>query len=176
MAYRLEDLIRGSMRGGLIFGYVPANGGHTTPSAYQSALRTEMARAIATGLAADVCLSESLEELDAARTGSGITLCGLYPDRLLPADLERVLRCVKGEDRAFFTERYRADAAKHRKKPLDLTAGQRGTLFELFPQVHQDFVLVLAHEPRVAAMLRGASQAASPLFDYRHHYRIIELD
>jgi len=175
MAYRMEDLIRGSMHGGLIFGYVPANG-HPTPLAYEQALRAEMARLVSAGLVADTCLSGELDALDEARTCQGVTLCGLFPDRLLPRELERVLRCVKGDDRAFFTDRFRRDPSKRRKKPRELIEKQRGTLFELFPDVHQDFVLLLAHEPRIGGLLRTATQASSPLFDYRHHYRVIDLD
>ena len=80
MGYRMEDLIRGSMRGGLIFGYVPANGGHKTPSAYEAALRAAMARTLSAGLVAETCLSSDLEALDRARTSMGITLCGLFPE------------------------------------------------------------------------------------------------
>jgi len=176
MGYRLEDLIRGSLRGGLIFGYVPANAGHKTPSAYEDALTNEMERAKSGGLIAETCLSGELEELDQARTSAGITLCGLFPDRLSPDDLERVLRCVKGDERSFFSRRFRTDPAKRRKKTRECLDQQRGTLFELFPEVHQDFVLLLAHEPRIASLLRQSSHASSPLFDYRHHYRMIDLD
>jgi len=174
--YRFEDLIRGSMRGGLIFGYVPAHAGHRTPLDYRNALLAETAKLEKTGLVSSVCVSSSLEELDQARRGLGITLCCLVPDRILVHDLERLLRCVKGDERAFFTPRFRNDPGARKKKPKSLLERQRGTLFELFPEVHQDFVLVIAHEPRIEGYLRAASSAGSPLFDYRHHYRTIELD
>jgi len=175
MAYRMEDLIRGSMRGGLIFGYVPASPEHHSPAMYKASLLAEMARMRAAGLVSEVCISSELEELDDARMAPGITLCGLVPDRVGPQDLERILRCVKNDDRPFFSKRFRADPAKHRKKPPSLTSQQRTSLFELFPEVHQDFVLFIAHEPRVADLLRLSAHASSPLFDYRHHYRLIDL-
>lgn len=174
--YRFEDLIRGSMRGGLIFGYVPAHAGHRTPLDYRDALLAETAKLEKTGLVAATCVSSSLEELDQARRAVGITLCCLVPDRILVHDLERILRCVKGDERAFFTPRFRNDPGARKKKPKSLLERQRGTLFELFPEVHQDFVLVIAHEPRIEGYLRAASHAGSPLFDYRHHHRTIELD
>ncbi|MDI3286342.1 hypothetical protein [Polyangium sp. 15x6] len=175
MAYRMEDLIRGSMRGGLIFGYVPASPEHASPAMYKSALIAELDRMRAAGLAAEACVSSELEELDEARLSLGITLCGLVPDRVGPQDLERILRCVKSDDRPFFSKRFRADPAKHRKKPPSLAPQQRSSLFELFTEVHQDFVLFISHEPRVADILRLSAHASSPLFDYRHHYRIIDL-
>ncbi len=175
MAYRMEDLIRGSMRGGLIFGYVPASPEHASPAMYKAALSAEMDRMRASGLVAEACISSELEELDEARLAPGITLCGLWPDRVGAPDLERILRCVKNDDRPFFSKRYRADPAKHRKKPPSLASQQRTSLFELFPEVHQDFVLFISHEPRVADLLRLSAHASSPLFDYRHHYRMIDL-
>lgn len=171
----MEDLIRGSMRGGLIFGYVPAHARHRTPLAYKSALVEEMARLQEQGLVAATCISASLEELDEARRAHGVTLCCLVPDRILAHDLERILRCVKGDDRAFFSARYRSDPSMRRKKPKHLLDRQRGTLFELFPDVHQDFVLAIAHEPRIEALLRASGSASSPLFDYRHHHRTVEI-
>lgn len=175
MAYRMEDLIRGSMRGGLIFGYVPASQEHASPAMYKAALIAELFRMKEAGLAAETCISTELEELDEARLAPGITLCGLVPDRVGPQDLERILRCVKNDDRPFFSRRFRADPTKHRPKSPTLAQVQRTTLFELFPEVHQDFVLFISHEPRVADLLRLSVHASSPLFDYRHHYRMIDL-
>ncbi|MDI1433840.1 hypothetical protein [Polyangium sorediatum] len=175
MAYRMEDLIRGSMRGGLIFGYVPASAGHLSPAMYKSDLLAEMERMKAAGLVAETCVSSELDDLDEARMAPGITLCGLVPDRVGPQDLERILRCVKSDDRPFFSKRFRADPGKHRKKPPSLAVQQRSSLFELFAEVHQDFVLFISHEPRVADLLRLSVHAVSPLFDYRHHYRILDL-
>lgn len=175
MAYRMEDLIRGSMRGGLIFGYVPAHPSHASPAAYLRALADEADRLKAKDLVAETCFSPDLEVLDEARTAPGISLCGLFADRLSALELERVLACVTSDERPFFTPRYRTDTAKRRKKAQDLLSKQRGSLFELFPEVHQDFVLVITHEPRIANLLRLSSHASSPLFDYRHHHRTIDL-
>jgi hypothetical protein len=174
--YRFEDLIRGSLRGGLIFGYAPATVGHRTPMGYKTALLAELTKLEKTALVSATCVSSSLEELDQARRAIGITVCCLVPDRILVHDLERILRCVKGDERDFFTPRFRSDPAARKKKPKSLLERQRGTLFELFPEVHQDFVLVIAHEPRIETYLRAASHACSPLFDYRHHHRMIALD
>jgi len=175
MGYRLEDLIRGSMRGGLIFGYAPATADHRSPRAYRDALIAEMSRVRDAGLVSETCLSSDLEVLDEARRALGVTLCGLIPDRISADELERLLRCVICEDRAYFTRRFRNDPTMHRRKPATLTSQQRASLFELFPEVHQDFVLLITHEPRIAELLRRSSQPSSPLFDYRHHYRMLEL-
>jgi hypothetical protein len=146
--------------------YTPTFMGHIIPDknqslpAYKSAVHDHVQKMVEKGLVADALITTDLHELDKERQKEGITLCCLIPDTLDENELFILFQCAtsnQADERFYFTDSYRRQNNLTRKSQ-DLLDSQIGTTYGHLPFVHQDFVLVFTHDPRVERLI-----AANPV-------------
>ncbi len=145
--------------------YTPQKMGYIHPSAQQSLpaymtlVQSEVSRMEREGIVASAVISSDLRILDRARQNEGVTLCCLIPDSIDENDLNTLFQCAttsKADGRFYFSEDFRKTNT-FPKKTQELIDDQIGTVYQDFPFVYQDFVLLFTHDPRVERLISNNS-------------------